>query len=865
MSSEVSFGRWIRHRRKALDLTQRDLAQRVGCSVSAIRKIEGDERRPSQQMAERLAQSLVIPLDDQPAFVRAARGQRCVDRLSAVPPTVGAESSSASPQRGYELPMPLTPLLGRQHELVQINRLLHDPECRLLTLTGLGGIGKTRLALEVAYAQRSTFPGGTYFVSLSAVAAVEYMTLAIADTLGFTFYGPDDIRRQLFDYLREKSLLLVLDNLEHLPDAGQLVLDLLQNAPGAKLLATSRGRLNVHGEWVFEVQGLPVPPAEWNNELETYSSVALFLQSASRVAPGFALAECQQASIARICQLLDGLPLGIELAASWVRALSCGEIAREIEHDLDFLTAPAQSVPQRHQSLRATFDHSWNLLSVEEQRVMRQLSMFRAGFQRVAAEHVAEASLAILSALVDRSLLRRTGTGRYGMHPLIEQYALAHLKADPGEYGAAYGRYCTYYATILQQREEALKAGICAETMTELALDMDNLRSAWEWAVAHQSIADIRRAVRSLFWLYESRGWLREGELVFRRTVDTLQEAPLPNGEEPGAYAIALGQALTYQGVFHYRCREYGRARELLEQSLELLRRGDDLLALSEALVHLAYVHYGTGAYTQAHQAIDQSLSISVSIRDEWGVAACLTLLGSIAHARGNYQEAGDWFRHGLMVWRKVGAARGIAYCLVLFGSTSCELKEYDQAQGLLRESLSISRALGDRWGMGSTLNTLGMLAQVRGDHLEAESLFREGLTLFKEMGDRLGIAQTLNNLGEVHTVLGADPEAWTSFLEAINIAVNMDTLPVALEALVGLASLSAKEGSPEWALELLLSVLAHPAAKKEVRDRAQQLYTTLLRQLPPEQLEAVHLQAETKPFAAFLEDVLSKRSDLWN
>jgi predicted ATPase/DNA-binding XRE family transcriptional regulator len=622
MSSEVSFGRWVRHRRKALDLTQRDLAQRVGCSVSAIRKIEADERRPSRQMAERLAEFLIIPLDDQGAFVRAARGERCVDQLSILPPRAGSESNSALPQRAYNLPMPLTPLLGRQHELVQINRLLQDPECRLLTLTGLGGIGKTRLALEVAYAQRSMFPGGAYFVSLAAVAAIDHVILAIADILGFTFHSPDDIQRQLFDYLREKSMLLVLDNLEHLPGAGQLLLDLLHNAPGAKLLVTSRGRLNLHGEWVFEVQGLPVPPVDWDDELEAYSSVALFLQSARRVAPGFVLAECQQAGVARICQLLDGMPLGIELAATWVRVLSCAEIAREIERNLDFLTAPAHGVPQRHQSLRAAFDHSWNLLSVEEQRVMRQLSVFRGGFRREAAEHVAGASLGTLSELVDRSLLRRTGTRRYGMHPLIEQYALAHLEADAGECVATYGRYCTYYAVILQQHEEALKAGICTETMTELAPEMDNLRSAWEWAVAHQKIADIRRAVRSIFWLYESRGWLREGELVFRRAAEALQEALQPNREEPGEYAIALGQTLTYQGVFHYRCRQYGRARELLEQSLGLLRRSDDLLALSEALLHLAYVHYGTGAYAQAHQAIDESLSISVAIR--YGVLRCV-------------------------------------------------------------------------------------------------------------------------------------------------------------------------------------------------------------------------------------------------
>ena len=862
MTSEVSFGRWVRHRRKALDLTQKDLAQRVGCSVSAIRKLEADERRPSQQMAERLAEFLIIPLDDRAAFVQAARGERCVDRLSFPPPTVDSMLGPISSQRVYNLPVPLTPLLGRQHELVQINRLLQDPQCRLLTLTGLGGIGKTRLAIEVAYAQHSSFSDGVYFVPLAHVTAIEYVAPTIADILGFTFHGPSDVHKQLFDYLHEKSLLLVLDNFEHLLVAGQLLSDLLQNAPGARVLVTSRGRLNVHGEWVFEVQGLPVPPLDQHDELETYSAVALFLQSARRVAPGFSLAECNQADVARICQLLDGMPLGIELAATWIRVLSCSEIAHEIEHNVDFLAVSARGIPERHRSLRAAFDHSWNLLSAEEQRVMRQLAVFRGGFRREAAGQVAGASLPLLSALVDKSLLRRTGVGRYGMHQLVEQYVLAHLEADPGECAATHDRYSTYYATMLQRHEEALKAGIRTDTVAELTLEIDNLRSAWEWAVAHQKIVDIRQAVRSLFWLYESRGWLREGESVFRQAADTLREAIKPNGEGAAEYAIALGQALTYQAVFHYRCGQYGWAKELLEQSLELLRQGNDQLALSEALLHLAYVHYGAGAYVQAHQAIDESLSISVAIRHEWGVAVCLTLLGSITHARGEYQEASDWFRQGLMVWRKVGAARGTAYCLVLFGSTSCALGQYDQAQGLLRESLSISRALDDRWGIASTLNALGMLFHMRGDYVEAQSLFRESLTLFKELGDRLGIAQTLNWLGEVHRALGTQPEAWTSFLEAINIATRMDTLPVVLEALVGLASLSAQEGSPEWALELLESVLAHPAANKEVRDRAQQLHTRLAVQLPPAQLEAIHARAQTKPFDTFLEEVLCEGAD---
>jgi predicted ATPase len=251
------------------------------------------------------------------------------------------------------------------------------------------------------------------------------MTPAIADALALAGYEAAGLKMQLFDHLHAKRLLLVLDGLEHLLAGSGLLAELLLCAPEVKLLTTSRERLNLYGEWVFDVQGLPLPPADQREGLEAYSAVALFLQSARRLAPDFALETCNQADVVRICQLVDGVPLGIELAAAWVRTLSCSEIAQEIERNLDFLTTSARDVAERHRSLRAAFDHSWNLLSAEEQEVMRQLSVFRGGFQREAAEQVAGAPLPLLSALVDKSLLRRDPAGGYTQHELIRQFAAA--------------------------------------------------------------------------------------------------------------------------------------------------------------------------------------------------------------------------------------------------------------------------------------------------------------------------------------------------------------------------------------------------------------------------------------------------------
>nr|HMQ55534.1 helix-turn-helix domain-containing protein [Anaerolineae bacterium] len=406
MEPPTSFGLWLKERRKQLDLTQADLAKRIGCSVVTIRKIEADERRPSRQIAELLADCLEIAAAERVTFLKIARTELRVDRLAEVSAAEPAGSVLAGSPASLtsSLPTPPTPLVGREPELATIARLLQDGQCRLLTLVGPGGVGKTRLALEIAANQQLALANGVYFVSLAGVGAAKFVIPAIADGLGLTFAGPADPKTQLFNYLRDKQLLLIIDNFEHLLAAEEATADLpdmLQVAPRLKLLITSRERLHLQGEWIFEVQGLPLPPDEQVENVEAYSAVTLFTHSARRLQPDFNLTAETKPAVVRICRLLAGLPLGLELAAAWVRTLSCQEIAQEIERGLDFLAASTRDMPERHRSIKAVFDHSWKLLSAAEQRVLRQLSVFRGGFRREAAEAVAGATLPILAILLD--------------------------------------------------------------------------------------------------------------------------------------------------------------------------------------------------------------------------------------------------------------------------------------------------------------------------------------------------------------------------------------------------------------------------------------------------------------------------------
>ncbi len=365
----------------------------------------------------------------------------------------------------FDLPPQATQCFGRQGEIAQITQRLSVPDCRLLTIVGMGGVGKTRLALQVAAEQQGAFLNGVCFVPLARVSSPDFLVHALAEALRFTLHRKDALKKQLLDYLREKELLILLDNFEHLRSGVQLLLEIIQVAPQVKLLVISRERLALREEWLFEIHGLTYPHPtllEKMRDLEQvtadFGSLQLFLHNATRVQVDFAPSPEEGREIAHICQLVEGMPLGIELASAWIRSLPCREIAREIESNLGFLTTAWSNVPARHQSIRAVFDHSWNSLTAEERRVFRRLSVLEGGFDRQAVAQVAGASLTALSSLVDKSLLQvspdRPGQAesRYNLHELLRQCGGEHLESDPEEKATTRHSHCLHFTGFLQQR-----------------------------------------------------------------------------------------------------------------------------------------------------------------------------------------------------------------------------------------------------------------------------------------------------------------------------------------------------------------------------------------------------------------------------
>jgi predicted ATPase/transcriptional regulator with XRE-family HTH domain len=847
-----TFGNWVRRRRKALDLTQQELAHRVGCSVSLIFKIESDERRPSRQVSELLVEHLQIPEDQRDLFLKVARQEKAIDAWDQeAAPSTPAPLPDPQPSRPSPSP-PITSIIGREHELQAILQQFENPACRLLTLTGPGGVGKTRLAQEVAHRLHSTLEDGACFVSLVSIDSPGFIVPAIADALGFKFAGNMELKTQLFNLLRGKQLLLVLDNLEHLLDGVEVLDELLVHAPHLKVLTTSREQLNLRAEWVFDVQGLPAPSHLTINDLDSNSAVTLFLQRAKQMDVRYGLTQADLPAITRICQLVEGLPLGLELAAAWVRMMPLGEIAREIEQSLDFLTTTARDVPARHRSLRAVFDHSWDLLSEKERSVLMQLSIFRGGFTREAAEQVSGASLPILSSLVDKSLIRRREGSRYDLHELIRQYVSIHLQADAPQECDAYIRHARYYLRYLQKEQSALQSHRQRDVLSRLSPDNDNIRLAWDNAVANLLINPMQEAAWSFWYVYELRTLLQEGEMLLRRAVDMLfDQLQTIAPEEKTHIQAVLGALLAHEAFFCLRLGRLDEASQLFRSSISILRPLSESFLLSYSLAHHGLMLWVNGKFEEALGPIEEALSLCRPLEDRWHLALYTTFLGMALFGQGDYEKTHRVLSEAMPMCRELGDPRLISLAGGFLSRAAEVLGRLPEVRDLLHEALEVATETGDRFGIGLALEHMAMFAEASGDHTEAVRLLDESIQLFRETGDYWSLSRTLTMAG--HFALEEEDLilARQYFGEARETGLAAQAPPNVLKALEGFALLAVREGDPERAMDLTLFILGDPATPPDTKASLEKLCGALEVQLTSAQIETARCRAKTRTLAS--------------
>ena len=988
METTASFGYWLHRQRKALDLTQQALAERVGCSVAAIKKIEGDERRPSRQIAERLADVLSVPISQRKLFLEVARGMRSVDQLSlarepaspslpsgtvtflftdiegstklwrdhekameraqarhheilraaiesnsgyifqvigdafcaafhkagdALKAAVQAQSELTKeawgeavikvrmgihtgeaeikedgqyngyltmsrvkrlmsaghggqvlvsltseelirddpppnvelrdlgehrlkdlirPKRIFQLVVPnlssdfpplntldayqnnlpqqLTTFIGREKEIAEIKKELETH--RLVTLTGSGGTGKTRLSLQVAADLLDSFPNGVWFVELAPILDPLLVLRTTAITIGLRETPQPSVIDMLCDYLHEKKMLIVLDNCEHLVAAcAEMTSKILQGAPDVRILASSREVLGIAGEATCRVPSLKLPELDFISvELLTrHEATRLFIDRATTVLSTFSATDDNASAIAQICRRLDGIPLAIELAAAKVRVLSADQIAKRLDDRFRLLTGGSRTAMERHQTLQAAIDWSYNLLSPTEQILFRRLSVFVGGWAVEAAETVCsneEATnedalkekniLELLTQLINKSLVtteERNSEVRFRMLETIRQYAHEKLLKS-GDTNEVKNQHLEYFVKLSEEAELKLLGSDQLIWIDRLEYELDNLRAALEWSLKSGHVMAGLQLAGAMWRFWDIRNIWSES----RGRLEALL-----SHQESAARTRERAKALYAAGLLAQLQSDHASASSYYSEGLAISRELKDKRATGYCLVGLARTWRRYRGDRDARLLLDECLEIFREINDKWGTALSLEWQGNVALEQDDFATAHSYRAKSIKIFRELGdkislsfALAGLAYIMVCQGN-------YGQSEILYEECLTLFREMRHKGGIAYSLNSLGEVARCQGDYDRAKVFYEESLEVSREIGDKARVGASLHNLGYVSQHQGNYHQAITLFTEGLILSREVnDTLAVAV-CLVGLASQIQGLGYPQYATRL--------------------------------------------------------------
>jgi predicted ATPase/DNA-binding SARP family transcriptional activator len=767
-----------------------------------------------QILAEHLHEDLgLTPSAETTALYEQIRTvARTADRSGPMsPPHRRSQRSDVTPSPLHNLPPQFTPFVGREQDRHQIHERLDRDECRLLTLVGPGGMGKTRLAIQVAYERLAHYEDGVWFISLAELASAAQVIDAIAGAVDVRFGSKavttDRRRAELLRDLRPCRMLLVLDNLEHLlsgelseegADVIDLVLDLIRQAPQIDLLVTSRQPFTLRAEWLFDVQGLPYPdqstavvdPAL----LAQYDAVQFWVQACRRLHPQFTLDTSTTAAAQQICALVGGAPLALELAAATIRTRSPEQIAEGIRHSLDSLATAMRDMPQRHRTLRAVFDDSWQLLSPAAQMHFRRISVFHGSFSAAAAAEITGVPADELLALWRYSLLQRETVDdkgeRFMLHMTLRQFAAEHLAADPSDAHKMHTRHCHHYTTVLAQQQAHLESGDSIQAAAVTQQEMENIRAAWSWAVTHVDVDALARGTHSLLRHYVLTNLVEEGERAFGQAAAVVQ-AQLDAQTNPHPVRVAILADLTaaharmlfklarykdavvvagraaamaegvgaqrpaamahlYGGIALLYQAHNTDAKASFESALALARAADWPKIESDALRGLGILYDQQEDPARAEHYYTVSLEISRQIRDLRGASASLGNLGVIQHSRGNHTLARTALEEALTIHEEIGDSSSTGRTLTHLGNLARDQGDLSAAETYLIRACQVLRDVRDRHHEADALLELARLYQHLDQRNEATRCLERALLLYGEVEDQAGAAEVSALLGEV-------------------------------------------------------------------------------------------------------------------
>lgn len=769
----------------------------------------------------------------------------------------------------HNLPTATTTFIGREAELAQIEEWLLDVNGRLLTITGPGGMGKTRLAQEAARAQIGTFADGVWAISLVAYNQFAEVVTAVAETIDFASSGKENPAQQLVKHLKNREMLLVLDNLEHLLSSELLgwITQLITNAPDIRLIVTSRERLRLQAETTLDLQGLPFPEASFQSSvfsesaptpnpqspIPSFPAIQLFTNRAQRVQADFKV-DRQETAVVVLCQLVGGLPLALELAATWTRVLTVSEIVTEIQRGLETLTTNLHDIPDRHRSLHTVIATSWQMLSPDEQMLFRKLAVFRGGFTRTAAQVVAATTMTQLMTLADRSFLRLDADHRFRRHPLLLQFAQEQLAAQPEEKAQAEAAHAHFFADFAQARETALQGAEAPAARVELSVELENLRAAWQWGLEGLDTAVLSTILPSLFRFYGDRSRYLEGIDLLQNSLAALQAQPANVEREQ---LIAKLQAEL--GYFLHQNGRFADSETAYHAALDLAVKHDLTKTRIACLRGLGINANSQGHWQIARESLEAAyqLCAAENINDPDLKLPILNALGTLLTNLAEFDQARAYFAEAMALAKELGHSLRVAILYSNMGIIANREKNYEEAIRQWRLAEQGFAESGNDKGMANVIFNISMAQQGLEQFEEALQNMDRASALFAKLGQKDGLAAGLGVQGMIYHKMGKRAAARRSLHECVLLSHELGMAGIAISGLTELAELEISGGNFEQAARLLYFIRNHPATSGTTRQNVENLLQELTAELPPELMRKAETAVQTHTLESLIGELV--------
>ncbi|MEM7030988.1 MAG: tetratricopeptide repeat protein [Chloroflexota bacterium] len=788
--------------------------------------------------------------------------------LDASPETYQLQQRIQQVHRVFPAQVPVTtlPLIGRIHELTSLDSLLSQDDTRLVTIFAVGGMGKTRLAQAFAERQikqkgSGRYWDGVYFVPLASLRQASHIIPALASTLNIPLQedGIQTPEAQVLTFLREKALLLILDNFEHILDGVAIITKILESAPNIDLIVTSRERLKLREEHVFSLWGLAqagnnVADADQIPDTDLSLAAQLFLLSAQRIHPEFQVRNGDQQILNKICRMVHGMPLALELAASWVDTLPLADIAAEIEQGLDILATDMHDMPERHRSMQAVFDSAWRRLDLGAQRILCRLSVFRGGFDKSALDAVAQASPLELAQLMSRALLHfDTASQRYRLHELLRQFTAKKLADDEASLQSAQLSQSQHYMTFLATQQTVIYGPNHRQAIQTIEQDIDNIRLAWQSAIDEQAGSLLDQAAVSIAEFFTVRGWYGEAVQFFADAVEALRQDLATESK----HATIVGTLLSYQAFYQGRLGDYKQAHHLIQQAMPLLEAANDASRLAQAYQVYGDILSKLGQFQTAKTYSERALAECEGFANDVVRGHVLNTLGILLAMMGDRKQSQTYFQQAVNIAEALQYRRLLTRSKINLGTVYCLHNDHVIGQRYLEEALELIDPIADQLLMCDALNNLGESACETEDYDKALEHFQAVMPLYQKIGGKVGMVNALNGLGRVHIMRQEFVEAEAYLRQALTMANQSEIIPQALQSIMWWGIGQARQAQFTTATAILGFVLGHPSAEHLIAGHAQPVLDELETELPHDVWQKAKIEGQKMTLSTVLETKL--------